>query len=201
MMFVEKSDFTITPAGVHKAVCSRFVDLGTRYDEMYKKNQHRVLISWQIPAERVDIDGDDQPLQHNEYYTWSMHEDSNLRKALESWRNAPFTPADLAGPPDGFNTAKLIGVGCMLQIMHKENGKPKVAAIMPLPRADWPQIEGQTTYFQMQAAPLDMSAFERLTDGLKGMIQQSPEWALITGVRPEKPGADVDSTPNDSIPF
>ena len=198
-MFVETSYFTITPACVHKAVCSRFVDLGTRYDEMYKKNQHRVMISWQIPAERVDIDGTDQPLQHNEYYTWSMHEDANLRKALESWRNAPFTPADLAGPPDGFNTEKLIGVGCMLQIMHKENGKPKVAAIMPLPKDDWPKIEGQSTYFQMQTAPLDMVAFERLTDGLKGMIQATPEWAKANGGEPVGNGSD--RAADDSIPF
>ena len=202
-MYVQKSaDYTQTPPGVHKAVCSRFIDLGTRFDEMYHKDQHRVLISWQIPAERVEIEGEDLPLQHNEFYTWSMNEKANLRKALESWRGATFTEADLAGPPNGFNTQKLIGVGCQLQIMLKENGKSAVSAIMPLqPKADWPAIEGQTTYFQMQDAPLDMEAFERLTDGLKGIIQGSPEWAKLSGGTVVVTGSGGGSFPDDEIPF
>ena len=204
MMFVQKpTDFTPAPAGVHKAVCSRFIDLGTRKNEYQGevRDQHRVVITWQVPAVRVNFDGNDLPLQHNEYYTWSMHEKSNLRPMLESWRGKPFTPADLAGPPDGFNTRKLIGVGCQLQIMHNDKDKAYASAVLPLDRGDWPQIEGESTYFQMAEKPLDMAAFERLTDGFKSAIQESPEWALMTDVRPEKPGADVDSTADDDIPF
>ncbi len=177
-MFVEESKtYAIAPAGVHLAVCSRFVDLGTRYNELYEKKQHRVMISWQIPDERVEVDGADLPLQHSEFYTWSMHPDANLRKALESWRNKPFTTADLAGPPSGFDTRKLIGVGCQLQIMHNDKGKAVVSAILPIPkRDDWPKIEGDSTYFQMQSPPMDMAAFKGLSDGLKKSIQDSEEW-------------------------
>ena len=117
-------------------------------------------------AERIEIDGTDLPLIHNQYYTWSMSEKANLRKNLEGWRGLPVTEKDLAGPPDGFSTNKLLGVGCQLQIMHNENGKAKLTAILPLSRDDWPKIEGESTYFQMQTLPLDMEAFERLTDGL-----------------------------------
>ena len=53
----------------------------------------------------------------------------------------------------------------------------------------------------MAEKPLDMAAFERLTDGFKSAIQESPEWALMTDVRPEKPGADVDSAVDDEVPF
>ncbi len=203
-MYVQKpTDFTPTPAGVHKAVCSRFIDLGTRKNEYQGevRDQHRVCITWQVPAVRVNFDGNDLPLQHNEYYTWSMHEKSNLRPMLESWRGRPFTQADLAGPPDGFNTRKLIGVGATLQIMHNDKDKAYASAVLPLDRYYWPQIEGDSTYFQMAEKPLDMAAFERLTDGLKDAIKGSPEWAMMNDIHLEKPGDDVDSTADDAIPF
>ncbi len=202
-MYVQKPVvFAPVPTGLHMAVCSRFVDLGTKYNEMYKKNQHEVMVTWQIPSIRVKVDDADLPIQHNEFYTWSMHPDSNLRKMLESWRGTSFTPADLAGPPDGFNTRKLIGVGCQLQIMLKENGKAFASATLPLPRDSWPKIEGEPTYFQMAEQPLDMAAFERLTDGLKNGIQESPEWKAMTDVAPIQHGSGGGtSVEDDVIPF
>jgi hypothetical protein len=206
MMYVQKPvDFTPAPAGVHKAVCSRFIDLGTRKNEWQgaTKDQHRVCITWQVPAVRVSFDGNDLPLQHNEYYTWTMSDMGNLRPMLESWRGRPFTPADLTGPPDGFNTRKLIGVGCQLQIMHNDKDRAYASAVLPLNRSDWPYIEGDPIYFQMAELPLDMVAFESLTDGLKKTIQESPEWVAMNGPHEwaGKPSADADSVADDAIPF
>ena len=204
-MFVEKSnDFTPTPAGVHKAVCNRFVDLGTHEDngQFGLRTRREIMISWLIPAERIEIDGKDLPLIHNQYFTWSMHEKANLRKSLESWRGRPFGERDFAGPPDGFDTKKLIGVGCQLQIMHNENGKAKLTAILPLTKDDWPQIEGQTTYFQMQTLPLDMDAFGRLSKFHQEKIKSSPEWAKANGdIGNEGYDDGRDRMPDDEIPF
>lgn len=183
-MYVEKTkDFTPTPAGVHKAVCTRFVDLGTHEDNgpYGYKVRREIMISWEIPGCRVMVDGEDKPVIHNQYYTWSMADKARLRNDLESWRNAAFTEKDLAGPPDGFNTRKLIGVGCMLHIMHNENGKAKLKSIMPLPKAEWPQPENEPLYFQMQEPPLDTDAFGRLSDYHQGKIKMSPEWEKLTG--------------------
>jgi len=205
-MFVQKSsDFTPTPAGLHKAVCIRFVDLGTQEsDGPYgHQSKREVMVSFEIPGERVEVDGEDKPCIHNQYFTWSMHEKSNLRQALESWRNTPFNKDDLAGPPNGFNTKNLIGVGCQLQIMHNENGKAKLKGIMPLSKADWPTPEGKPLYFQMQQLPLDMDGFNRLGDYHKGKIQTSPEWAAMSGNTPpgnESYGNGGDIR-DDEVPF
>ena len=208
-MFVEKSsDFTPTPAGVHKAVCSRFVDLGTHEDngQFGQKIRREVMISWEIPEHRVEIDGKSLPVIHNQYYTWSMGEKANLRNALESWRGRAFTPDDLRGPPNGFNTKNLIGVGCLLHIMHNENGKAKIKGIMPLKKDEWPKLEGEPLYFQMQDhAAFDREAFDRLSDFHKGKIMGSPEWGMITGQ--ERPQNETHGRDNgndftdDSIPF
>lgn len=204
-MYVEKpNDFTPTPAGVHKAVCFRFVDLGTQEDDGPFGHQVRrqIMISWELPDHRVEVDGKDLPMIHNQYYTWSMHEKANLRQALENWRGKTFSNADLAGPPDGFNTKNLIGVGCQLHIMHNEQGKAKLKSIIPLTKDDWPQMENKPLYFQMQDPPLDMDAFGRLSEFHQSKIKLSPEWQKLTGQeRPANEGYGTERDLNDQIPF
>ena len=68
-----------------------------------------------------------------------------------------------------------------------------------LDRDDWPQIEGEATYFQMAEKPLDMAAFERLTDGFKKCIEESPEWTAMCGHLAASVGNG--STADDDIPF
>lgn len=204
-MYAEKStNYTPTPAGVHEAVCSRFVDLGTHEDNgMYGlKIRREIMISWEIPAHRVDIDGKSLPVMHNQYFTWSFNEKANLRQSLESWRGQPFTEADLAGPPNGFDTRNLVGVGCLLQIMHNEAGKAKLKGIMPLNKESCPPLEGEPLYFAMQdPATLDMKAFGRLSDFHQGKIKQSPEWERMTGA--QRPANETYSKEmqDDEIPF
>lgn len=203
-MYVEKSnDFTPCPAGVHKAVCVRFVDLGTQTDDGPYGHQVRrqVMISWEIAEERVEVDGNDLPMIFNQYYTWSMHEKANLRQALEAWRGKGFNDDDLCGPPKGFNTRNLIGVGCQIHIMHNEKGKAKLKSIIPLKKEDWPKLEGVPVYFQMQEQPLDMTAYDRLSDFHKGKIMASPQWGAMTGQSQSANENYGDSVADDDIPF
>jgi hypothetical protein len=125
------SNFVPAPAGAHAAVSVDVVDLGTlevTYAGKTKK-QHKIEIVWQI-AEDME---DGRPYRVKKRYTLSLHEKAGLRKDLESWRGRAFTDAEL----DGFDVESVIGVPCLLNVIHNASGGSvyaNVSTIMRLPK-------------------------------------------------------------------
>lgn len=124
-------DFSPTPAGNHVAVCNMVVDLGRQrvQSQMYGDSiKHQIYLRWELPHEELtwtDKDGNEQtgPRVIGKTYTLSLHENANLRADLESWRSRAFTDEERAG----FDVAKLLGVPCMLSVIHEVKG-PKTYA-------------------------------------------------------------------------
>jgi len=104
---------------MHKAICYGVYDLGTQFNETFGNKNHKVLLQWELPEARIDIqkDGEDLnlPRAQSKIYTLSLHEKANLRKDLESWRGKSFTATEL----EGFDLKNLLGVDCQLQVIHK----------------------------------------------------------------------------------
>ena len=126
------SNFTPAPAGSHAAVCVDVVDLGVLTVEWggKAKKQHKVRVVWQIDEDRED----GTPFQVHRRYTLSLHEKAGLRKDLESWRGRAFSEQEL----DGFDVEVLIGVPCLLSVIHSKGNDgsvfANVASIMKLPK-------------------------------------------------------------------
>lgn len=122
-------DYTPAPAGVHQAVCCDVVDLGIVETEWQgqRKSAHKVRLVWQL-AEQMP---DGRPFTVSSRYTASLHEKARLRADLQSWRGKAFTEAELVK----FDLERLLGVGCLVNIMHTSRGGKvyaDIAAIMPL---------------------------------------------------------------------
>jgi len=123
--------FAPAPAGTHSAVCCDVVDLGV-LEVNYAgktKRQHKITVIWQI-GERRD---DDKLFLLRKRYTLSLHEKASLRKDLESWRGRSFTPAEL----EGFDIETLLGVPCLLSVIHQAKDGDifaNISAIMRLPK-------------------------------------------------------------------
>ncbi len=203
-----KGDFKNTPEGQHVMVCSRIYDLGTQKTEFQgeTKSQRKVLIGWEIPAERVQSNGSDLPMIHYAKYTWSFHEKANLRKDLESWRGRKFKDEDFSGPPNGFHIKNVLGVPCYGQIVHEVGGNGKtyanLSAIMAFPgkRDDWPKIEGQTIFFDLDS--FDEETFSKVPEYWQNVIRQSPEYTDLFGGHDERnPPPRGHSDMDDEIPF
>lgn len=215
-MFLPKpsdNDFSPPPPGTHMATCYRVIDLGTQQVEYQgqQKLQHKIMLSWELPHELMD---DGRPFTISQRYTFSMSEKATLRQHLEAWRGRQFTLEDLSGPPNGFHMQKVIGAGCMLNIMHEEkNGKtyPNIKAIMALPKGTKaaPLINAPLFF---SIGEFDESVFEQLSDGLKQIIQKSPEYQEIVHKRhvPDANGVDgygagprddLDNLLSEEIPF
>ncbi len=127
----EGADIEPIEAGPHQAICIRYYDLGTHYRELFDKSARRVMIMWEIPDSRIEIEGEDLPRAISREYTLSLHKKATLRADLESWRGKTFSDLEL----EGFNLDKILGTNCMVNIIHKITDKAtyaNVAGVMPL---------------------------------------------------------------------
>ncbi len=127
-------DFEPLSENIHHAVCSRIYDLGTQVNTMFGGEDHKILITWEVPGETIEIDGEDVPRIISHEYTLSLHKKANLRRALEAWRGKKFSEGELE---KGFKVEKLAGANCQLQIVHvKKDDKTygNISAIMALPK-------------------------------------------------------------------
>lgn len=178
----EGSDYTPPPAGTHPATCYRFIDLGTQKSTFNgtTKLQHKIVLSWEITDLDVRMD-DGHPFTISQRFTWSMHEKATLRKTLEAWRGQPFTDADFG--EGGFNTRKLLGVGCLLSIIHNEkDGKVfgNINGVMKLPNGMTAMpAENPHVFFSLDPSEFDRDVLSKLSDSLQDMIKASPQYQAI----------------------
>lgn len=177
----DDKQFETTPQGNHIAVCYRVIDLGTQQVEWQGqiKHQRKVLISWEIPDEKM---ADGRPFTIGQKFTWSMSEKANLRATLESWRGKAFTEADFG--PQGFDIMNIIGVGCMVNVVHAhKNGKTyaNIASVAKLPKGvEAPGPSNPRNFVWLSREEFVQANFDSLSDSLKAQIQQSPEFKALS---------------------
>jgi hypothetical protein len=202
-----ESNHRPVPAGTWPAVCYRVIDLGTQ-DTTYqgeRKEQHKVLLSFEITdPECVTEDG--KPMAIHQRYTWSMHEKATLRKHLEAWRALPFTDKDFG--KGGFNIRKLLGVPCMLSIIHNTTNErtfANIGAIAKLPKGmKAGELVNEKVYISLEPEEFDREAFAKLADGLKSTIMSTPEYRRLSsnGGDPDHDAtSDLGRSADDQIPF
>jgi hypothetical protein len=195
--------YKLVPAGTHMAICYGIVDLGTQaysyQGEQKQARQCRVL--WELHGE--DADGnpltleDGRPLSLSQRYTLSLAEKAKLRKTLISWRGREFTAAELRG----FDLRTIIGAPCMLTVTHAVKGDKTFANVdtvtavpAALKKLGLPELVNKKTYFSF--GYFNQDEFDALTEGLKRVIIQSPEWHAVSHAKPTSLAAA-----DDDIPF
>jgi hypothetical protein len=197
-------DFTPAPAGLHRAVCIAYVDLGTQEGPKYMcpgqtEFKQQVVLMWETPDETLEIDSEQKPFVIAKFYTKSIGEKANLCKDLESWRGQAFTTQER----EGFDLDKILGAPCQINIVHETKDKKtraKITAVLPLSKGmakPSPSIKP----WRYDIAEDGQNFPEQLTDGLKKMILKSQEF-----LNPAKPSTDQDTTDygvqyDDELPF
>lgn len=206
----EGGSFELVPAGTHIAICYRFIDRGTQQSSYQGKPKlrHEIMLSWELPDEMMS---DGRPFTISKVYTWSMSEKAALRADLESWRGKSFNDGDFDGP-NAFNVRKLLGVPCMLTVIHKrrDDGSDshnvssvgKIVKGVNVP----PPVNGQA-YLALTKDGFDRTVFDNLSDKMREAIMRSPEYRELTDPRqhevhdeyPDDGG--YGAGPDDEIPF
>ena len=154
------SSFDPVAAGMHAARCVGVIDLGTQesYDKAFQPKR-QVLLTWEIPGERIDIEEDGKTVSKPRFisnsYTLSLGGMANLRKMLDGWRGRAFTAQELAGW-DLFN---ILGAPCLLNVTHKTSKDgtktyANVTSVNPLPKGmDCGEQESASMSFSLDDQP------------------------------------------------
>lgn len=174
-------DFPKVPAGSHAARCYQIIDLGTQEIEWQgkKKLQRKLWITWEIPEETIEINGENKPMAISRMFTLSLAETGALLPFLESWRGKRFSEEELSA----FDVAKLLGKPCLLSVVHDtKNGKEyaNISAIAVLPRgmkcAD--QVNPSVEYSIDEGYS---PTFKALPEFLQKKIEASEEFKKLNG--------------------
>lgn len=196
----------LIPAGNYIARCYQMIEIGTVEEIILGKKviAPKVRIGWELPTELkvYSEDKGEQPKVFSKEYTLSMHEKSNLRKDLKSWRSKDFTEEEAKA----FDITKMLGVPCMLNIIHKPSkdgtkiyeeisGITAVPKGVPVP----PQINKT---FVLSYDNFDEELFNSLPDFIKGKMMTSLEYAKLREPNKHHFNDSSDITePIDDLPF
>lgn len=177
MIISDQANVEQPPFDTHPAICVSIIDIGTQRRE-YKgvvQIKRRVRLGFQLPdCLRTTGEHAGSPFLMTEFYTASLSEKATLCALLESWRGRKFTEAE----KKGFDLKNLLGVPCMLQVIEGNNGKAHIGGITKMYKGvPTPQMVGGTQYFSLDE--FDKAVFESLTDGVKAMIEDSPEYQKV----------------------
>lgn len=191
--------FELCPAGNQVAILYGVVDLGTQDHphamDQAKRWYREVRLIWET-CDELMVDG--RPFAVGESYRLSLNEKANLSKVIEG-----MTGKKIADGED-FDLKGLIGVPCMLNIVHsdpKKNAKgyvyANVGSVSPLPkRFNAPEQVNDDLYYD-----LDMGApGPDVPQWLRDKIAKSKEHATS----PPVPASAFDTPPEadgPNIPF
>jgi len=191
----EGGSFDPVPEGMHHAVCYGVYDLGTQYSEKFDSHAHKMLIQWEIPGERIDVERDgvkmNLPRAISKIYTVSLNEKANLRKDLQAWRGKAFTETELKG----FDLKNILGKNCMLQVIHNQKDNKtyaNITTLTPLPKGSTPlKAENPLRFYSINdhrgAIP------EGTPEWVENIIKAGDEWASM--------GNGSQYVPDDDVPF
>jgi hypothetical protein len=185
-------DFKPAPEGPHVARCVSVVDLGTQPgSQQFPTPRHKVMFAWELPNVLEEIEGQQVPKLVFKRYSMSLHENSRMRKDLQTWRGKVFTADELAG----FALRKVLGAPGMVSITHSPDGQhANIDAIMAVPPGmECSEAHHDLVYYEIEEGA--NATYETFGDKLKATIRSAPEW-------PGNAVAAGDPGPSDDdIPF
>lgn len=159
--------------GTYPAVCVSIIDIGEHYNEKFDNTARKVIFQWEIPTEKIVIDGEEKPRIISETYTASIGEKATLRKTLESWRGRPFSPDELKC----FDLENVLGAPCLITVLHQESSKgtvfAKISAVTRLPKG-YTVEPAENPYILFSLDDADMlEKMEALPEWIQARIKES----------------------------
>jgi hypothetical protein len=189
----QQSKYPQLSTGVHNARCVRVIDLGTQRNEYQGQVswKRKVMITWEVHNKDSE-----EPFEISNFYNNSLYEKANLSKDLTSWRGRPFTEDE----KKGFDISNLVGKVCQLNVIEGNNGKPKVATVLPTKDEVGIQHNKSLVFSIDQYQKGELTVFNQLREGIRNMILQSKE---LEGQSQEdvKEHGESDIDPDDTVPF
>ena len=165
-------DFEPIEEGVHVGVIINVIDLGTQRNEKFDSEARKVLITWELPNETINIDGEEKPRVISKMYTLSLHEKARLRGDLETIRLRKFSSEEIE---NGFDIFQMIGSNCQLQVEHNDRGYANIVSVMALPKGTM-ELEATNPAKTFEIEQEDVP--EGLPSWIQDIIKKSKEYNM-----------------------
>lgn len=195
----------LLPAGNHVAVCYEMIHIGTvtKLIQGDMKTLNEVRLTWEVGDEMREFDGVQKPMVISKDYTLSMNPKANLRKDLDSWRGVAFTEEEAKA----FDITKLIGVPCMVNVIHNKanngNTYANVSGITPLHKS-MTKPKQHNPSSELSYSAWDQAKFDKLPSFIKEKMQGSEEYKTMFGGATEAATTESPATTPegaDDLPF
>ena len=159
--------------GVYVAACVGVIDLGEQFSEKFKNYSNKIMLTFELLGETVEIDGETKPRQISKIFAFSTGQRSGLRKFLQDWDGKQFSDEQAADE----DLSQRLGRTCQLQVVLNEAGdKANIGNIMALPRGV--QVaKPQSEMILFDLDDFDQTAFDKLSEWTQETIQKSTQWA------------------------
>lgn len=160
--------------GVYMAVCVTVADLGDQYSEKFKNTQRKVVFSFDIPSETVEVDGETRTRQLSKRCTFSVSKRGTLNKMLNAWLNANMSEQDLA-ELDLFDFA---GKACQIRVTVSEDGAHNnVEDVMALPKGmPAPMTDTPIITYDIDEDGFSGEKWEALPGWMRDTIEKSEQY-------------------------
>lgn len=160
--------------GVYMAVCVTVADLGDQYSEKFKNTQRKVVFSFDIPSETVEMDGETRMRQLSKRCTFSVSKRGTLNKMLNAWLNANMSEQDLA-ELDLFDFA---GKACQIRVTVSEDGAHNnVEDVMALPKGTpAPMTDTPIITYDIDEDGFSGEKWEALPGWMRDTIEKSEQY-------------------------
>lgn len=175
----------IIPSGNHVGRCVSMVHIGTVPTSYGNESKlvNKVLLTWELPNMVYEYEDKELTSVISKEYTLTMGSKGNLRKDLESWRGKAFTEAEA----DDFDLTKLLGVPCMLNVIHTTskttgNTYANISNVSRMPEGlECPPQSRETFEFNYDAK-FSTEIVDNLPDFIRKKVKMSQEFMAKIGL-------------------
>lgn len=200
-----RAQFEPVSEGVHIATCIALIDIGVQHNELYGKDQRKVILTWEFPDEVIETENGEKTKTLSKEYTASLSEKATLRGHLEAWRGRKFTQNEL----NGFDLKNILGTSCQIQVTHiSKNGNTyaNIQSIMALPKGtkvppSMSQVENGLTYFDLED-PKCLARIGDLPSWIQEKIKCSITYQELESMQKDPVSGDFEElTSDEDLPF
>ena len=132
----KETNYKPVPEGSHVAILYSIVDMGTHTTtwQGQEKLQQKVRLTFELPNELAEFNGEEKPMVMGAEYTVSLADLSKLKPIIEGVMGRKLSDAEKANFSQTDFEA-MLGKSCMISVVHNEsdgNTYANIATVSPL---------------------------------------------------------------------
>ena len=196
----ERTEFEKHPAKTVATVCTKVLDMGTHFNEIKQKQEHKIRIDFESTELMTTGDYAGKPFLLINNFNFSMYQNSRLCQFIEAWLGRKFVDQKEA---DNFDLSTLLGKTALCNVIHSDDGKwVNIGSIMPVPESmPAPAPVGELLIFDT-ADPKD-KVLAKLSERVQEKIRASEEMRnpgkTDSNIKPEgQPVPPIEAYEDDS---